>query len=487
MTDPARDTERATERFVALGLERDPFPDNDLHVDFFAGGARERQMDALTDLWGLGRPLVLVTGPEGVGRTTFFQVLQRRLPDDARVARITAGVFLSARNLLRAVARAMGIAIDAEEGREGIRERLYQQIIELGQSRTLCAVLVDDADELEAEALDELVGLAELHADSPNIRILLFGSEALRRAVADVVGEERAEPLLLEVPLEPYTLNELRGYLQYRLQRAGLAGTPPFSERDYQEIYVASRGLPRDANAVARRILLERGRRWSLQHLMLAGGVSALLLMALLALLLDPQSEPETTVALPPPRQADRPPPTVDVTRPADPAPRSEPSAEFSDRGWLPVPDREPPAGAPPAEASRAEEPAAEELPVEEPEVAPFPVVEPPAAAPAAEPEPEPAAERSHPLLARAPDRYMLQIFVLSSEDRAREWIAGQMRSADYAVYARIRNDARQYVVVQGDYRDRDAARAAMADVAAATGQSPFLREVRSIQAELVE
>ncbi len=512
MSDLAPDPDRATERFLALGLERDPFPDNDLHVDFFSAGARERHMDALTDLWGIGRPLVLVTGPEGVGRSTFFQVLQRRLPDDARVARISAGVFLSARNLLRSVARAMGIAVDAEESREGIRERLYQQIMELGQSRTLCAVLVDDADELEAEALDELVSLAELQSDAPNIRVILFGAETLEQAVAEVVGEQRAEPLVLEIPLEPYTLNELRGYLQYRLQRAGLSGAPPFSERDYQEIYVASRGLPRDANAVARRVLLERGRRWSLQHLMLAGGVSALLLMALLAFLLDPQPATDAVVAVPQPdeevrpREEVRPPPTLDVTRPADSGRHVDATAEVRDRGWLPVPDlEEVPVAEPPAEAPQDSSELAVDPPAIEPPATEPPAIEPRAVEPRTEESPEPAppvepvaesiaesvaeplAEQRHPLLARSPDRYMLQIFVLSSEERALEWIERQGRDAGYEVYARMRNGARQYVVVQGDYPNRDAARAAMADIAAATGQSPFLRQMRTIQDELVD
>ncbi len=501
MSEGGRDLDRATERFVAMGLERDPFPDTDLQLDFYASGARERHMDALTDLWGLGRPLVLVTGPEGVGRSTFFQILQRRLPDDARVARVTAGVFLSARNMLRAVARAMGIGVDAEESCDGIRERLYQQIIELGAARTLCAVLVDDADELEAEAFNELVSLAELFAESPNVRVLLFGSENLPRAVADVVGEERVEPLVHQIGLDPFSLNELRGYLQFRLERAGLNGASPFSERDYQEIYVASRGLPRLANGVARRILLERGSRWSRQHMMLAGGVAALLVLVVLAVVLDPAPAADTAAA-PEERRAVETrgaPVTVDVTR--NSSQRQETAADVRDRGWLPLPERElagaaqrspagdavpvtplppadeeqsPPSPSPPSPSPPSPSPPPSTPTRDEPE------------APAADPVPDTESTR-HPLMDREPNRFVLQVFVLSARGRAEAWIEGQARAGDYQIYRRRRDGTDQYVIVEGNYPNRDAAQAAMAGLAAETGQSPFLRELRSIHAELLD
>lgn len=529
-----RGRDRMAERFAAMGLDRDPFPESDLHMDFFSRGGRERHLDALADLWGLGRPLVLITGPAGVGRSTCFHALMRRLPDDVRSARVTAGVFLSARNLLQAVARAMGLAVDAEESRDEIRERLYQQIAELGSARTLCAALVDDADELEADALEELVSLAELSAETPNVRVLLFGGEGLRRVLADAVGAERVDPLVHEVRLEPYTLNELRGYLQFRLARAGLSGASPFTEQDYQDIYVASRGLPREANAQARRILLARGGRLSPSQIKVIGaGIAAFVVIGLLIVLLSPQSsdpEPASVRQLPLPAA-----PAVEpAAAPADRPVPSEIAQGPRDGGWLPLvaageveqeagPEVEetqqqagdpvastvPPAPVEPAAApatsgtplAAAAAPTSAEPSAQRPRqdsatrsasTRPAPPPESTTSAPetaardsaARDAAPQPAAAR-HPLLSRDPSRYVLQVLVLSARDRAEAWVQERSAPSAYAIYRRTRNGATQYVVLQGDYRDRAAASAAAESVASATGQRPFVRDMASVHAEL--
>ncbi|MCC5871125.1 MAG: AAA family ATPase [Gammaproteobacteria bacterium] len=522
-----RDADRASQRFAAMGLERDPFPESDLHMDFFSRGGRERHLDALADLRGLGRPLVLITGPTGVGRSTFFHALMHRLPDDVRSARVTAGVFLSARNLLQAVARAMGLAVDAEESREEIRERLYEQIAELDSARTLCATLVDDADELEADALEELIGLAELSAETPNVRVLLFGGQGLRRVLADAVGAERVEPLAHEVRLEPYTLNELRGYLQFRLARAGLSGQSPFTEQDYQDIYVASLGLPRAANAEARRILLTHGKRlWPARSMLIGGGVAALLVVGLLVILLSPTTsgpDPAPVRELPLPGA-----PTVDLTLTSSSSYSSRPSSTETsistatppsaaptqsssrresgaasgvrDGGWLPLTAEGEPAAAP--EPRRAEIPTAA---VPEPAA---PVVAQHAPSPAdgdraQQPPPVTATQESaqpstpagrgpagrgparNALLDRNPSRYVLQVLVLSARDRAEAWVAERSEPSAYAIYPRTRDGATQYVILQGDYPDRRAASAAAASVASATGQTPFVRDMASVHNEL--
>jgi len=530
-----RTRDRMAERFAAMGLDRDPFPESDLHMDFFSRGGRERHLDALADLWGLGRPLVLITGPAGVGRSTCFHALMRRLPDDVRSARVTAGVFLSARNLLQAVARAMGLAVDADESRDEVRDRLYQQIAELGSARTLCAALVDDADELEADALEELISLAELSAETPNVRVLLFGGEGLRRVLHEAVGAERVDPLAHEVRLEPYTLNELRGYLQFRLARAGLSGASPFTEQDYQDIYVASRGLARAANAEARRILLARGGRLSPAQIKVIGaGIAAFVVIGVLIVLLSPQSAgPESVVvrelALPAA-------PTVELAppQPSKVSSRGEPAAASGvrDGGWLPLvaesaaeagdeasPEAdeqgpaEPVVSAGAAATERAVEPAAEASPASAPvaRTASSTPVEPTAqrarqdtatrgtsmgamppdtgsrlSAPASVPPPAAAPDR-HALLSRDPSRYVLQVLVLSARDRADTWVQQRPEPSAYEIYRRTRNGATQYVVLQGDYRDRNAASSASESVASATGQRPFLRDMASVQAELVD
>ncbi len=499
--DRSRERHRETDRFAALGLARDPFPDADLHLECYLDGARERHLEALANLRGLGRPLVLVTGPEGVGRTSFFHALLRRLPDDVPVVRVTAGVFLSARNLLQAVARAMGLATDPEEERAALRERLEQEIFELGRSQVFCAVLVDDADELEAEALEELISLAELSLAAGGVRVILFGGPGLRRVLVDVAGDEQIDFLAFDVALEALSINDLRTYLQFRLSRAGHRGASPFSEEEIQQIYRRSGGLPRLANGVARELLLARRRHWlalpSALWLRMPGGFApqhvagagvGVLLVALFAWLLWP------AVETPPGR---------------DTAATGVPTAAVLEDAWLPLPEPSgaaelpasplPPAGENPAVAEvvlasppasgdtrQAEvEPAAPPEPVAPPpaRAAPQPERSPPETAPEAVA--EPAATERHPLLERDATRYVLQVLGTSSRSNGEAWIAAQ-NDGGFMLVEREREGRPWFVVFYGDFATRSAAIDAVPRVAGATGTSPWVRIVAEVRAEIL-
>lgn len=243
------------------GLDRDPFPEAETPVDFFSRGGREKQMELLADMASLGRPLVAVIGESGVGKSTFFHNLLRRLPEQARVARVTAGVFLSSKALLQAIGRAMGVEADPDadpdQSIETLRGRLHASIRERAAAGTPCVIMVDDAGELEGDALAELLSLSELGLGEQPVRVILFALPGVRDALVRATDASRVDGLVHEMMLDRYSLNELRGYLQFRLARAGLKSASPFSEEDYQEIFRRSGGLPGRANAIAGRMLRE--------------------------------------------------------------------------------------------------------------------------------------------------------------------------------------------------------------------------------------
>ena len=81
------------------GLERDPFPDAEPGPEFFTRGGRDRLVQGLVSRQS-GPSLVAVTGDAGVGKSTVFHAMLQVLPGDVHVARISAGVFLSAKHLL---------------------------------------------------------------------------------------------------------------------------------------------------------------------------------------------------------------------------------------------------------------------------------------------------------------------------------------------------------------------------------------------------
>lgn len=288
-------------RLDALGLERDPFPLSEVLVDLFPQGARERFLASLSDTEGLGRPLIAVLGETGVGKTVFFDALLRRLPERVRVARLTSGAYLSAPGVLGAVARALDIPTEEGLEHEAVRDRVHAHIAGLLDRGITCVVMVDDADDLEPAALEELVRIAELRPETERIRVLLFATPALRAALAQAAGARRAEALTHELVLEPFSLNELRAYLRWRLERAGLKGAPPFDEADYQRIHRRSGGVPGRADVLAAQLLFRRPWWQRPAPVALLCGLAGMVLgVALLFLLPAREEVPERrTLALP--------------------------------------------------------------------------------------------------------------------------------------------------------------------------------------------
>ena len=175
----ARD-ERWLERH---GLERDPFPDAEPGPEFFTRGGRDRLVENLAATSSPAPSLVTVTGDAGVGKSTIFHAMLRTLPGNVHVARISAGVFLSAKHLLTAVSAAIGTDADPDASRPELRRIVHERLQALFAAEARCFVLVDDAGELEADALDELVQLAELEPVGTHLRVVLFAQPGIRDAL----------------------------------------------------------------------------------------------------------------------------------------------------------------------------------------------------------------------------------------------------------------------------------------------------------------
>ena len=509
------------------GLTRDPFPESDIAVEFFARGGRERQLDTLADPAKLQRPLIAVVGDAGVGKSTLFHSLLKKLPEDIHVARVTAGIFLSAKSLLAALARSIGADVDADASRPELRRVVRARLNAILASGAQCIVMVDDAGELEADALDELVQVAELDPEAARVRVILFALPGIRDALGKAAGGHRVGPLLHEMMIERYSLNELRGYLQFRLARAGLTGPSPFSEDEYAEIFRRSGGIPARANGIAGRLLKAESSGAPKRIYFIAGGVAAALVLAGALILLfgsgeapTNQVEVQAPTITPAPALEALPTPAIGIAMDNMDKPGSAPASRGADAGlaadtsgaaslgvaavasvpeapvldpqqareagaWLgdPVASPRPVAErtvARPAQTSTAQlrpEPGPVVAPTQEPR-APAAVAAPTAAAP-----PD---DQRQALLAMNPDHYLLQLLVNSTATRARSWIAKQQDQEGFRYFERMRAGELQYVVTYGDFAVRVEAARAAERVAQATGiEAPWVRKVADVQGEL--
>lgn len=282
------------------GFSHDPFAARVPGFKFFPA-QRKPVLGQLHHLARYSQLLLVVTGPEGSGKTLVRQALVASSnKQSVQSVIISPQETIDSNVVLQQIAQALG-----SQGADF--ESIMAQIVQLALTGQEVYLLVDDAERLTGAAVETLLRLAQ---GSPQGRphVFLFGEHALvGRLEALVEGEERFHV----IALQPYEEDETREYLALRLEGAG-SGLDCFSEEQILRIHEHSGGWPGAINQAARDELLDtmqhsKGRRksagWRLplpmKHLLALAAVVFVVVIAFL--MRDSSDEPlaPTTTSLP--------------------------------------------------------------------------------------------------------------------------------------------------------------------------------------------
>jgi type II secretory pathway predicted ATPase ExeA len=118
-------------------------------------------------------------------------------------------------------------------------------------------LVLDEAQNLSATALEELRLLSCDRRDTqPPFSLLLVGDEQLLPRLQMGINAPLLARLSFCLRLQPWTMEELSGYVQARLQEAGIHASP-LEAPALQLLLQAGKGLPRLLNHLAQRALEE--------------------------------------------------------------------------------------------------------------------------------------------------------------------------------------------------------------------------------------
>lgn len=214
---------------------------------FFAASGHLRVLKHLEQAIAQDDRLIVLSGDEGVGKTTVVRRLLRGLDHrDAVWCVLLSATHLDTGELPGSLARAFGAPGAAPSPAE-LRAGLRQHLSLLGKGRTVLAV-VDDAHALPPEAIVEL---GEMIREGP-LRVLLAGRPGLRVLLQRQLA---LHPASLECHLEPLPESETAAYLEFRLQRVARHGAPAFSDEAKALIHRFTRGVPMRIDRLCDRLL----------------------------------------------------------------------------------------------------------------------------------------------------------------------------------------------------------------------------------------
>jgi general secretion pathway protein A len=192
---------------------------------------------------------VIVTGEAGTGKTTLLRMLMHNL--DSAIH--TAFIFnprLSFTALLRFILSDLGVASSAKD-RLKLTEQLNSHLIEQLKKGETVALLVDEAQALSDEILEELRLLSNLETDREKLlQIVLMGQPELERKLDEPELRQLKQRVTLRCRLLPLSQHEVGLYIALRLKTAGYEGKELFAAEAVEKITHYSNGIPRLVNVV---------------------------------------------------------------------------------------------------------------------------------------------------------------------------------------------------------------------------------------------
>jgi general secretion pathway protein A len=239
-----------------FGLRANPFNVNPDPRYLFLTRHTEEALACLTYGIQSRKGFVLLTGEVGTGKTTLINKLLEWL----RAQQVpTAFVFNSRMNVPQFLDYMMadfGIPCETRS-KSQILMRLYNWLLERYRAGETAVLIVDEAQNLADEVLEEIRMLTNLETFTEKLlQIVLVGQTELEQKLKQPHLRQLKQRLTLRAKTHPLSAEETKAYIQQRLRIAGSSGQQIFDPDALTLIHRYSSGIPRVVNLICEHCLV---------------------------------------------------------------------------------------------------------------------------------------------------------------------------------------------------------------------------------------
>ncbi len=241
--------------FDYFGLKEAPFRITPNTEYWYAGGQRGEMLAALLYAIGQGEGIIKVVGEVGSGKTMLCRKLVAQLPNTIDSAYL-GNPSLSADDMLVAILADLGID-QPEQSRQARLAQLNTTLLARHEAGRRVVVFVEEAQGISLDNLEFLRLLTNLEtATDKLLQIVLFGQPELDAQLADPRIRQLKDRITLSLNLSPLAEAEVADYLRARLAVAGYRGPDLFPPPLIARMTRLSGGLSRRINVLADKTLL---------------------------------------------------------------------------------------------------------------------------------------------------------------------------------------------------------------------------------------
>lgn len=198
---------------------------------------------------------VKIVGEVGTGKTILCRKLLSCLGENFVTAYIPNPNLTSA-ELKSLFVEEIGIEADPSIPPYKLLGLAYRRLIQLAREGKQVVLVIDEAQAMPKETLETLRLLTNLETDKRKLlQVVLLGQPELDNLLAGSDLRQLRQRIVFSERLQPFTVNEVRNYLRFRLAAAG-AEKNPFTASAMTLLAYASGGTARVINILAHKAMM---------------------------------------------------------------------------------------------------------------------------------------------------------------------------------------------------------------------------------------
>jgi general secretion pathway protein A len=199
---------------------------------------------------------IVITGEVGVGKTT---ILRSYLEGVAKEKTKVIYIFnpdLSFKNLLKTIYKELGLVAKTGDVVEMLND-LYQTLMEEYQQDNTVLLIVDEAQNMPVETLENLRMLSNLETSKDKlIQIVLIGQYEFDEILNLYELRQLKQRIVIRSTITPLNEGESVAYIKHRLAKAAFNGNSVFTKGALKRIVKEAKGIPRSLNILCDNALI---------------------------------------------------------------------------------------------------------------------------------------------------------------------------------------------------------------------------------------
>lgn len=243
-----------------LGLSHNPFPVVPDDASIFLSQRIEQIVVEIVHGVAARKGFMILTGDIGLGKTTISRRIISILGEKGIETALVLHTSLQDAELLQEINRDFGVNPSrTQEENASLGEQLRQLnqfLLEQNRQGKNCAIIIDDAQNLNQQSLELVRMISNLEGDRQKlVQILLVGQPELAERLNTHGLRQLRSRVVITAEARPLSRQELKAYIHFKLNSAGNHGQASVTSWAVHHIYHYTRGNFRLVNMLMDRCL----------------------------------------------------------------------------------------------------------------------------------------------------------------------------------------------------------------------------------------